>query len=277
MQRLQKQKTHSSNGTHSHPEQYALEVKGLAAGYAGERRTIENITFGMLPGERVALVGPNGAGKSTLFKAIAGLIPFTAGSISVFDRDCRSSHGYVGYVPQQNEIDWTFPVNVYDVVLMGRARRNRWLPWSRRTDHEHVQQILEQLSLTSIAQRQIGELSGGQKRRVFIARALAQETQVLLMDEPFNGVDTSAEQEIMNALDMLTAQKITILLSTHDMGKAARDFDRVALLKHTLLAYDTPENVMRPEVLRKAYGSAMTVFQNGDETIFISNEYGTEN
>ncbi len=277
MQRLLKQKALSSNGTHRHAEQYALEVEGLAAGYAGDPRTIENITFGMLPGERVALVGPNGAGKSTLFKAIAGLIPFTAGSISVFDRDCRSSHAYVGYVPQQNEIDWAFPVNVYDVVLMGRARHNRWLPWSRRNDRDRVQQILEQLSLTSIAERQIGELSGGQRRRVFIARALAQETQVLLMDEPFTGVDTAAEQEIMNLLDILTAQGITILISTHDMGKAAKSFDRIALLKNTLVAYDTPENVMKPEVLRKAYGSAMTVLHNGDETILISNEYGTVN
>lgn len=277
MQRARTQKVFSTNGLHQQPEQYALEVHGLAAGYPGDRRAIENVTFGMLPGERVALVGPNGAGKSTLFKAIAGLIPFTAGNISVYDRDCRSSHAYVGYVPQQNEIDWSFPVNVYDVVLMGRTRQNRWLPWSRRSDHERVQQILKQLSLTSIAQRQIGELSGGQKRRVFIARALAQETQVLLMDEPFTGVDTAAEQEIMNALDMLTAQGITILLSTHDMGKAARDFDRVALLKHTLVAYDTPDKVMKPEVLRKAYGGAMTVLHNGDETILISNEYGTEN
>lgn len=261
----------SSNGWHQHP---ALDVRELSAGYPGDRRAIDRLTFSVLPGERIALVGPNGAGKSTLFKAIAGLIPFTNGEISVGGEDCRSSHAYVGYVPQQSEIDWTFPVTVYDVIMMGRARHSRWFPWWHRKDHQRVVELMQQLSLTHLAKRQIGELSGGQKRRVFIARALAQETRILLMDEPFTGVDTAAEQEIMNTLDVLTAQGITILLATHDMQRAAQDFDRVLLLKNRLLAYGKPQEVMQVDSLRQAYGGALTVFQQGDQTVFIADEHG---
>lgn len=252
----------------------ALDVQNVSAGYLGDPRTIEHLTFSVEQGERIALVGPNGAGKSTLFKAIAGLIPFTNGSISVYGEDCRSSHSYIGYVPQHNEIDWSFPVTVYDVVMMGRARYSRWFPWWQNDDRDRVCSMMEKLSIAHLSKRQINELSGGQKRRVFIARALAQDARVLLMDEPFNGVDTAAEQEIMNTLDLLTAQGITIVLATHDMGRAARDFDRVMLLKHTLLAYDTPQNVMQADVLRQAYGGALTVFQQGNETIFIADEHG---
>ena len=252
----------------------ALDVRDLSAGYPGERRTIHNLTFSVQSGERVALIGPNGAGKSTLFKAIAGLIPFTSGDISVQGQDCRSSHTYVGYVPQQSEIDWTFPVTVYDVVMMGRARHSRWFPWWRGSDHEAVDALLERLSLTALSKRQIGELSGGQKRRVFIARALAQEANILLMDEPFTGVDTAAEQEIIATLDVLTAQGITILLATHDLGRAAQDFDRVLLLKQRLLAYGEPEAVIQADVLRQAFGGALSVFRQGNETIFIADEHG---
>ena len=268
--------THFSlNGQQS--KSMALDVRDLSAGYPGDKRAIDQLTFSINPGERVALVGPNGAGKSTLFKAIAGLIPFTNGTISVFGEDCRSSHAFVGYVPQQNEIDWSFPVTVYDVVMMGRARKSRWFPWWRSGDHDAVQMLLKQLNLSSLSQRQISQLSGGQRRRVFIARALAQDARVLLMDEPFTGVDTGAEQEIVHTLDLLTEQGITILLATHDMARAARDFDRVLLLKRRLLAFDAPQVVMRPDVLRQAYGGALTVFQQGNEMIFIADEHGAGN
>ncbi len=266
----------SANGARQSSDAYALVVDNLTAGYPGDRHALKEVSFRVKSGERIALIGPNGAGKSTLFKAIAGLIPFTTGSISVFERDCHSSHSRVGYVPQHNEIDWSFPVTVYDVIMMGRARHNRWLPWARSSDHQRVQELLKQLSLMPIAQRQIGELSGGQKRRVFIARALAQETQVLLMDEPFTGVDTAAEHEIMETLDTLTEEGITILLATHDMGKAANHFDKVALINRRLLAYGMPEAVMQPDVLRQAYGGALTVFRQGNETILIADDHGAD-
>ncbi len=255
----------------------ALEVSGLSAGYPGDTRAIDNLQFTVNAGERIALVGPNGAGKTTLFKAIAGLIPFTSGEISVYGENCRSSHTFVGYVPQNSEIDWNFPVIVADVVMMGRARHNRWLPWARSVDVERVHALLDQLSLTPLAHRQIGELSGGQRRRVFIARALAQEANILLMDEPFNGVDGTAENEIMSTLDVLTEQGITILLATHDMGRAARDFNRILLLKRRLIAYGTPDEVMQPEILQQAYSGALRVFNRGYETIFIADEHGAGN
>ncbi len=252
----------------------ALDVHDLSAGYPGERNAIQNLTFSIEQGERVALIGPNGAGKSTLFKAIAGLIPFISGHISVQGEDCRSSHIYVGYVPQTSEIDWTFPVTVVDVVMMGRARYSKWFPWSRRRDHQQVNSLLKQLHLQDLADRPISELSGGQKRRVFIARALAQEANVLLMDEPFTGVDTTAEQTIMESLDILRAQDITILLATHDMARASRDFDRVMLLNQQIIAYGKPDEVIQADTLREAYGGALNVFQQGEQTIIIADEHG---
>lgn len=261
------------NTPHSH-EKFALDVYRLAAGYPGDRRAIEDVTFSVDPGERIAVIGPNGAGKSTLFKAIVGLLPFTMGHISIDGKDCRSSHNLVGYVPQQSEIDWEFPVNVYDVVMMGRARAMGWWPWPRAQDREAVQRVLQRLNLTDIAHRQIGALSGGQKRRVFIARALVQETRVLLMDEPFTGVDQRAEADIMATLDLLTEQGITLLLATHDMNKAATHFDRILLMKRTLLAYGTAADVMQPDVLHRAYGGAMTILDHNGQQILIADEHG---
>ena len=264
----------SVNLNHNHHGS-ALQVRDVSASYPGGLRAVEHVTFSVQKGERVAIIGPNGAGKSTLFKAIAGLIPFTTGEISVQGQDCRSSHAYVGYVPQQNEIDWSFPVTVYDVVMMGRARHSKWFPWWQQVDHRRVDELLEQLSLAPFARRQISELSGGQRRRVFIARALAQEANILLMDEPFTGVDTVSETEIMATLDDLSRRGITILLATHDLGRASRDFDEVLLIKQKMLAYGLPEDVMHVDVLRQAFGAALRVFQQGDETIFIADQHGT--
>lgn len=261
--------------TNLHFDKPALEVHRLAAGYPGERHAITNINFTVETGSRVAVIGPNGAGKSTLFKAIVGLIPFTMGHISIYGEDCHSSHGLVGYVPQQGDIDWSFPVSVFDVVMMGRSRHIGWFRLPGKKDREIVHALLEQLSLSDLAQRQIGDLSGGQRRRVFVARALAQETRVLLMDEPFTGVDTTAEQEIMETLDILTENGITILLATHNMEKASTDFDKVLLIKQSLLAYDEPQKVMQPKTLMEAFGGAVRVFQSGDDMMMITDNHGS--
>lgn len=255
-------------------EDWALSVEALSAGYPGDRYAVENVSFRVRAGERVAMIGPNGAGKSTLFKAMVGLIPFTHGEISIFGRDCHDSHSLVGYVPQHEAIDWTFPVTVRDVVMMGRARQIGWFRWPGRQDRQTVDDLLERLHLGAIADRQIGQLSGGQRRRVFIARALAQETQVLLMDEPFTGVDSAAEQEIMQTLDLLTAQGITLVVATHDMSKAAQDFDRMLLVNRTVLAHGTAQEVMQPEMLRQAYGGAVRVFESDGEMFMVADEHG---
>ena len=253
--------------------QPSLVVENLATGYPGNRHALSGVSFTVEAGERVAVIGPNGAGKSTLFKAIVGLLPFSTGHISIHGVDCHNSHSYVGYVPQQSDIDWTFPVSVYDVVMMGRSRHIGWFRLPGKADRDIVYDLLEHLSLGELAKRQISELSSGQRRRVFIARALAQDTRVLLMDEPFSGVDQHAEQEIIEALDILTRHGITILLSTHHLENAALHFDKVLILKGRLLAYGVPEEVLRGPRLKEAFGPALPVFpDDGDLLLFRADE-----
>lgn len=252
----------------------ALAVNDLSAGYPGDRRAIEHVNFEVAPGDRVAVIGPNGAGKSTLFKAIVGLIPFTSGSISIYGHDCRASHNLIGYVPQHHEIDWNFPATVGDVVLMGRARHIGWLRLPRRADWELTRELLDQVGMAAHIDRQIGQLSGGQKRRVFIARALAQNADVLLLDEPFTGVDAAAEDEIMQTLDMLRERGVTVLLATHDMEMAAKRFDQMLLLKGRVIAYGAPEEVFTPANLRLAYGGGIHVFEDGGQTFIVTDEHG---
>lgn len=230
------------------PSQTALVVHNLKTGYPSDRHVISNISFNVAAGERVAVIGANGTGKSTLFKAIVGLLPITAGNISIYGEDSHSRHSQVGYVPQQNAIDWSFPASVLDVVMMGRGRHIGWFRLPNKKDSAVVRGILDHLSLNDFAGRQISELSGGQRRRVFIARALAQEARVLLLDEPFTGVDSASEREIAEALDSLTRQGITILLSTHHMEKASQRFDKILILKNgTLLDFGKPQNVLNPK------------------------------
>lgn len=247
----------------------ALAVRGITAGYPGQRRAIEDVSFDVQRGQHIAIIGPNGAGKSTLFKALVGLIPHSTGSISLHGEDCRTSHRLLAYVPQHEAIDWTFPVTVEDVVMMGRARKIGWLRWPSRDDRQAVEAALDQVGMRAFRHRQIGQLSGGQKRRVFIARALAQDTDVLLLDEPFSGVDVAAEQEIMDTLDALKQMGITILLATHDLNAATR-FDRVLILKNGVIAYGDPQAVFNASNLRRAYGDRVSVVGNGGETLIIN-------
>ena len=251
----------------------ALEVCSLCAGYPGTPRAIDGLSFTLQPGECVALVGPNGAGKSTLLRSIAGLQPFGSGKISVHGHDCRSSHAQVGHVPQRNTVDWHFPLSARDVVLMGRARNSRWLPWWPRRERERVDELLHLLRLESLANSAIGELSTGQQQRVFIARALAQEAEVLLLDEPLNGVDVAAAAEITATLGLLRERGITLLLATHNLGHAARDFERVLLLRRTLLADGAPAEVLRAELLQRAYGDSVGVLLQRDGTLLVANEH----
>ncbi len=250
----------------------ALQVDQLSAGYPGNRHALRDISFVVDPGARIAIIGPNGAGKSTLFKAIVGVLPITSGQISIYGEDCHSSHSNVGYVPQQSAIDWSFPASVFDVALMGRSRHIGWFRLPGKDDRDIVRDILEHLSLSELADRQISELSGGQRRRVFIARALAQDTRIMVLDEPFSGVDQSAEQEIIETLEILTNHGITILLSTHHMENATLHFDKILILKGEVLAYGAPNSVMKPENLTRAFGGAIPVFARGDELLMFSKD-----
>lgn len=250
----------------------ALIVDNLSAGYPGQPRAIENVSFAVSRGERIAIIGPNGAGKSTLFKALVGLISHSTGAISLHGQDCRTSHTGIGYVPQHETIDWNFPVNVRDVVMMGRIRCIGWLHWPRQRDWDAIDWALQQVGIFDLRRRQIGQLSGGQRRRVFIARALAQATDVLLLDEPFTGVDMVAEQEIMETLDRLQANHITVLLATHDLNLAATRADRLLILKKRVIAYGKSD-VLRPDILQAVYSDSIQVFQQGDQFVLVADKH----
>lgn len=224
----------------------ALEVHNLSVRYDGAQ-ALENVSFRVHVGERVAVVGPNGAGKSTLFKAIAGLVHPQGGVVQTYGAE-------IGYVTQRSTVDWNFPVTVHDVVMMGRIGKMGWLRWQRPRDREMVRHCLAQVGMLEYANRQIGELSGGQQQRVFIARALAQEATILLMDEPFSGVDMPSQEAILALLENLREQGITILVSTHDLNLAVERFDLLALLNRQLVAFGPPRQVITPHALTAAYG-----------------------
>jgi manganese/iron transport system ATP-binding protein len=225
---------------------FILQVSNLTVSYNGTH-ALEGVSFGVQAGERVAIVGPNGAGKSTLFKALVGLLHPTRGTM-------ETNGAEFGYVTQRSAVDWSFPVTVHDVVMMGRIAKMGWLRWQRPSDREIVQRCLAQVGMLNYASRQIRELSGGQQQRVFIARALAQEATILLMDEPFAGVDAPSQEAILEIIERLHGQGVTILVSTHDLNLAVERFDRLALLNRQLIAYGPPQQAVTPENLAAAYG-----------------------
>jgi ABC-type Mn2+/Zn2+ transport system ATPase subunit len=230
-----------------------LALEGVNAGYDG-RPALTDVTMSVPHGAQVAIVGPNGAGKSTLFKALVGLLPVKSGRILLHGRPPGGQTDPIAYVPQREEIDWGFPVTVHDVVMMGRYGRLGWLRRPREADREVVARCLEELGIADLERRAIGELSGGQQQRVFLARALAQEPHVLLLDEPFTGVDVSAREALLTLLARLRERSITVLVSTHDMETAARRFELVALLNKRLIAYGAPPDVFTPDHLTEAFG-----------------------
>ncbi len=233
----------------------SVSAEGLVVRYNGTI-ALENVSFSVDAGQRVAVVGPNGAGKSTLFKVIAGVLQPSGGHITLYG-GAPERHICVAFVPQRTQVDLQFPVNVRDVVLMGRSGRLGLLRRPRRSDRQFVQQCMELVNVTDLADRRIGELSGGQQQRVFIARALAQEAQLMLMDEPLNGLDVNSQEEIYAILDELRRRGVTVLVATHDLGQAARCYDRVMLLNRRLLGYGSPKDVFTAELLSQAYGDRL--------------------
>jgi len=240
-----------------------LDVEGISVGYGpGSPPALEDITFRVPHGSRVAVVGPNGSGKSTMFKALIGLLPLRRGRILIHGLPLGSHHDCVAYVPQREEVDWRFPVTVTDVVLMGRYGRAGWLRRFSAEDRQVAGECISRLGLESVADRPIGELSGGQQQRVFLARALAQKPHVLLMDEPFTGVDIGTQEVILQLLDELATKEVTVLVSTHDLSLAAGRFELVVILNRHLVAYGTPKQVFTPENLAGAFGG-QALFLNG--------------
>ncbi len=239
------------------PDQRILDVRGLTVRYHG-LAALEGVSFHLHPGERIAVVGPNGAGKSTLFKVIAGVLRPDEGEVTVYGSG-PSGHVCIAYVPQRNQVDWHFPVSVADVVMMGRIAKLGLFGWPKKRDWEFVRTTLATVGIADLADRHIAELSGGQQQRMFIARALAQESELLLMDEPLAGLDAPAQEGLLALLERLRHAKVTVMVATHDLEQAARYFDRILLLNRRLVAFGTAEVVMRSAFLREAYGPALTI------------------
>ncbi|MGQ9476878.1 MAG: metal ABC transporter ATP-binding protein [Candidatus Bipolaricaulia bacterium] len=252
---------------------FILEVSGLVVSYNG-RLALEGVSFAVERGEGVAVVGPNGAGKTTLFRAIVGLVRPVAGTIRLApeDRSSRSTPSgsanrqvQLAYLPQRSQVDWAFPVTVADVVMLGLIRRIGWLRLPGRRERLAVREALEQVGLGHLAGRQIGALSGGEQQRMFLARAIVQGAELLLLDESLTGLDAAAQEEILQLLEGLRERGgVTVLLATHDLNLAGARFDRVMLLNRRLLGLGKAEEVLTPERLRAAYGAQLRLVQTAE-------------
>lgn len=252
--------------THHLDDQPILDVHKLNVRYNG-RYALENVSFHLHVGERVAVVGPNGAGKSTLFKVVAGVLQPASGEVNIYG-STPSGHVCIAYVPQRSQVDWSFPVSVADVVMMGRIAKLGLLGWPRKRDWELVYNALETVNLSDLSKRQISQLSGGQQQRMFIARALAQEAELMLMDEPLTGLDAPSQGNILSLLDELKRQNVTVMVATHDLEQAAQYFDRIMLLNHQLIGFGTVDTVLTTEKLIRAYGGKIrTVDETGVLTV----------
>jgi len=245
-----------------------LEVSDVTVRY-NSRLALEGVSFRLIRGERVAVVGPNGAGKSTLFKVITGVLHPTTGEVRVCGHK-PGGHICIAYLPQRSQVDWAFPVSVADVVMMGRIGRLGLLRHPGARDWEYVHQCLEVVGLADLANRQIGELSGGQQQRMFIARALAQEAELMLMDEPLTGLDVTSQEDIFRILEELRQRGVTVMVATHDLNLAAERFDRVMLLNGRLLGLGRPDEVFTTERLQAAYGGHLRLIQTGEGLMALS-------
>lgn len=233
----------------------AIDVSGLTVRY-GDVLALDDVSLSVESGRITGLIGMNGSGKSTLFKTIIGLVRPTAGRVRLEGADPASARrrGLIGYVPQSEDVDWTFPVSVRDVVMMGRYGRLGPTRRPRAEDHRAVDAALERVELSDLADRQIGRLSGGQRKRAFVARGIAQDAGVLLLDEPFAGVDKKSEATIVRLLRELAADGRTVLVSTHDLHALPSLADEAVLLLRRVVFQGAVDEALRPELLARAFG-----------------------
>lgn len=242
-----------------------IEVHDLTVTYRNGLTALTDASFTVPQGSVTALVGVNGAGKSTLFKALMGLLPRGKGTVRIMGHPVETalSQNLVAYVPQAEEVDWSFPVLVEDVVMMGRYGHMGFLRRPRAADRQAVDQALARVNITEFRHRQIGELSGGQKKRVFLARALAQDARVILLDEPFTGVDVQTEEAIITLLRAMRDEGRVMLVSTHDLGSVPEYCDRVVMVKGTVLASGPTDTTFTPANLKRAFGGVLRHFVLG--------------
>ncbi len=244
-----------------------MRATGLTVRYESGL-ALDSVSFELEMGDRIAVVGPNGAGKSTLFKVIAGVINNSQGEVHVYGRE-PGGHICIAYVPQRNQVDWSFPVDVSDVVLMGRVGQMGLFRHASGRDRKLAREALEVVQLDHLAHRQIGQLSGGQQQRMFIARALAQEAELMLLDEPLTGLDINSQETLFAILDALKKRGVTVLVAMHDLKLAAERFDRVMLLSTRLMGFGPPAEVLTPENLLSAYGGHLQLVSTDDGMLAI--------
>jgi len=254
----------AGNGTGTEP--YVVEVRDLRAGY-GSHSALEDVSFTIEPGCLAGLVGPNGSGKSTLLKVMLGLHRPWRGEVLTYGRSGRPERGRVGYMPQSELVDWAFPVTVAQVVLMGRYGRIGLVRQPGRRDRETAMAALERVRLADRAGRMIGELSGGEQRRALIARVLAQEADLLLLDEPLAGLDATAQHDLLRLFEELRREGKTLFVATHDLSCVAADFDHVVLLNRRVIAFGRPADVFTEENLSAAFQRHLFVLPQGTTII----------
>lgn len=226
-----------------------------------DRSALRGVNISIFSGEILGLLGPNGAGKSTLLKVIAGMLPASHGSVTFRGEKITGAQPCITYVPQRSDADWTFPISVMDATLLGLApTRSRWKPFSR-SDRERSMHALEQVGMADLASAQIGALSGGQQQRVFLARALLACGDVLLLDEPFTGVDVPTQEMLVGIFDDLRQQGTAIVYATHDLQQAARTSDRVVLVNGDVIANGPPAEALNHDSLQRTFGGQVVVLR----------------
>jgi len=253
---------HDASASPIHLHNVTLRYNGVSV--------LEEINADIPAGERIAIVGPNGAGKTTLIKLIAGLIEPTQGEINIFGHG-PGGHICIAYVPQRSEVDWDFPANVAEVVMMGRIHQIGFFHWPTRADWTIVHKALDSVDMGAFSDHRIGELSGGQQQRVFLAQALSQEAEVVLLDEPFTGLDIPSQEAILRILDDLRQAGVTVLTATHDLNLAAKYFDQVMLLNRRLISYGpVEEGSLSQEALIQAYRNQVHMLPGIDGALILS-------
>lgn len=245
----------------------ALEVDELSVSYA-QTAVLWDISFSLPTKSLIGIIGPNGAGKSTLLKALLGLTPTLSGSVHFFGSSLEKVRNKVAYVPQRSSVDWDFPMTAYDLVMMGRFSRMGLLKWASKADKEATLNALRMVEMEDLSHRQIGQLSGGQQQRLFIARALVQDADLFLLDEPFAGIDLATEKTLLNLFSKLKAQGKTIVMVHHDLITAQKVFDWLVLLNTCLIASGPTQEVLTSQNLAKTYGRGSRLL---DEAVLMAN------
>lgn len=245
-----------------------LRVSGLTVAYQ-KKPVLRNVSFTIPEGNLIGIIGPNGAGKSTLIKSVLGLIPRVSGEVNIFGKPYSESRKRVGYVPQRESVDWDFPTNALDVVMMGRYGHLGWFKRPGAKEKEIALDCLAKVGMADFADRQISQLSGGQQQRVFLARALAQNADIYFMDEPFVGVDAMTEKAIITLLNELKRQGKTVLVVHHDLATVKEYFDWVMLLNVELVACGETEKIFNTSMLQQTYGGRLTVLDQNSGAVMV--------